>query len=172
MTAAVTDEIRTGRLTLRPILAEDLDAYAAMYADPEVVRFIRDRTSSREETADWLARTIRRNELEGWDMRTILFRGTETVIGRCGIAIHVVEERIEHEVAYLLSRAHWGRGYATEASTAMRDHALGPLGLRRLIALIDHGNDASKRVADKLGMSYERDVGFRGRVVGMHALEA
>jgi ribosomal-protein-alanine N-acetyltransferase len=82
-----------------------------------------------------------------------------------------LEGRIEREVGYVLGREYWGRGYATEAATAMRDHALGSLGLRRLIALVDHGNEASKRVAAKLGMAYERDVGFHGRVVQMHALE-
>jgi len=164
--------VPTQRLILRPILPEDLDAYAAIYADPEVVRFIGDgATSGRDETAEWLERTIRRNELDGWDMRSVLRVEDGAVLGRCGIAVRDVEGRIEREVGYVLGREHWGRGYATEAASAMRDHALGSLRLRRLIALIDHGNEASQRVAGKLGMAYERDVGFCGRVVEMHALE-
>jgi len=164
--------VPTQRLILRPILPEDLDAYAAIYADPEVVRFIGDwGASTREETAQWLERTIRRNELDGWDMRSVLRVEDGALLGRCGIAVRAIDGGIEREVGYVLGREHWGRGYATEAATAMRDHALGSLGLRRLIALIDHGNDASRRVAGKLGMAYERDVGFHGRVVEMHALE-
>jgi RimJ/RimL family protein N-acetyltransferase len=70
-----------------------------------------------------------------------------------------------------LGREHWGRGYATEAASAMRDHALGELGLRRVIALIQHGNAASKRVAARLGMAYERDVEFHDRPVELYSLE-
>ena len=172
MTAEVIGEIRTERLLLRPILAEDLDAYASMYADPEVVRFISDgSTATRDETREWLERTLRRNALEGWDMRTVVRTDDGTVLGRCGIAVREIEGRIEREVGYLLAREHWGRGYATEAASAMRDHALGEVGLRRVIALIQHENEASKHVAAKLGMRYERDVDFHDRAVELHSLE-
>ena len=166
-------EIRTERLVLRPVAREDLDAFAAMFADPEVVRFIGDGTvATREESAEWVEVSIARNEAEGWDMRSVLLAGGGAAIGRCGIAVRGIEGRTEHEVAYLFDRAHWGRGYATESATAMRDRALGELGLSRLIALIDHGNEASRGVAGKLGMAYERDVEFHGRTVELHALEA
>ena len=172
MTARVIGEIRTDRLVMRPILAEDLDAYAAMYADPEVVRFISDgTTATRDETAEWLERTIRRNELDGWDMRSVVRVDDGAVLGRCGIAVREIEGGIEREVGYLFGREHWGRGYATEAASAMRDRALHELGLRKVIALIQHENEASKRVAAKLGMAYERDVEFHHRPVELHALE-
>jgi RimJ/RimL family protein N-acetyltransferase len=93
------------------------------------------------------------------------------VLGRCGIAVREIEGRIEREVGYLFAREHWGRGYATEAASAMRDRALGELGLRRVIALIRCENEASKRVAAKLGMAYERDVEFHDRRVELHSLE-
>lgn len=165
------EEIRTDRLVLRPIALEDLDAYAAIYADPEVVRFIGGETSTRDETREWIEVQIGRNEREGWDRRSIVLASDGILIGRCGISIWDIEGRPEHEIGFLLGRAHWGRGYATEAATAMRDRALGELGLSRLIALIDHGNVASKGVARKLGMAYERDVEFHGRTVELHALE-
>jgi RimJ/RimL family protein N-acetyltransferase len=167
------EEIRTERLVLRPISREDLDAYAAMFADPEVVRFIGDGTvATRDESVEWIERSIERNANEGWDMRSVLLLDEGVVIGRCGIAVREIDGRTEHEVGYLFGRALWGWGYATEAAVAMRDRALGELGLSRLIALIQHGNAASKRVARKLGMAYERDVEFHGRTVELHALEA
>lgn len=167
------EEIRTERLVLRPIAREDLDAFAELFTDPEVVRFIGDGTvATRDESAEWIEASLARNAFEGWDMRSVLLAGGGEVIGRCGLAVRGIEGRTEHEVAYLFGRAHWGKGYATEAATAMRDRALGELGLSRLIALIDHGNAASKGVARKLGMAYERDVEFHGRPVELHALEA
>lgn len=165
------DEIRTERLVLRPIVREDLDAFAEMFADPEVVRFIGDGSvATREESAEWIELSIERNEVEGWEMRSVLRANDDLVIGRCGIAVRAIGDTTEREVAYLFAREHWGRGYATEAATAMRDRALGDLGLSRLIALIDQGNVASKAVARKLGMAYERDVEFNGRMVELHSL--
>ncbi|TML40785.1 MAG: GNAT family N-acetyltransferase, partial [Actinobacteria bacterium] len=61
------------------------------------------------------------------------------------------------EIGWTLAREHWGRGYATESATAARDWALQELGLRRLISLIQRGNNASVRVAEKLGESLERE---------------
>jgi RimJ/RimL family protein N-acetyltransferase len=164
-------ELRTERLVLRPLAPDDLDGYAAMYADPEVLRFVGDGTAAtREGSAEWLERAIRRNALEGWDMRTVRLHDG-TFVGRCGIAVRELDHGVEREVGYILAREHWGWGYATEAASAVRDHALAALGLRRLVALIAYGNDASVRVAEKLGMAFEREVGFHGRPTRLFAME-
>ena len=65
--------------------------------------------------------------------------------------------KTETEIGWTLARAHWGHGYATEGATAARDWVLPELGLRRLISLIQRGNDASVRVARKLGETLERE---------------
>jgi RimJ/RimL family protein N-acetyltransferase len=166
-------EIRTERLILRPIAAEDVAPFAHMLADPEVVRFISDgSTATEEETVEWVELSIRRNAFEGFDKRSVVLAEDGSTIGWCGIAVWNIEGTIERELGYVLAREHWGHGYATEASAAMRDHALSTLGLHRIIALIDRGNDASKHVARKLGFAYERDAEFHGRTVELFALEA
>lgn len=173
MSAPAVAEIRTERLILRPIALEDLDAYAAIYADPDVVRFLSDgETATGDETREWIEGSIRRNELDGWDRRSVLLGSDGTVIGRCGLSIWEIEGHTEHEIGWVLDRERWGCGYATEAAIAMRDRAFGELGLTRLISLIDGGNDASKNVARKLGLGYERQVEFHGRTVELFALEA
>jgi ribosomal-protein-alanine N-acetyltransferase len=165
-------QIRTERLVLRPIESEDLDAYAGMYADPEVVRYLGDpRTASREETAAWLDRAIRRNEREGWDLRSVLRVDDGALVGRCGIAVLEIDGVDEREIGFVLGREHWGRGFATEAATAMRDHAFGALGLSRLASPIHPENEASKRVVRKIGMTYERDATFHGRRVELFTIE-
>jgi RimJ/RimL family protein N-acetyltransferase len=73
--------------------------------------------------------------------------------------VHVATE---HEIAYLLGSQWWGRGYATEAAAAIRDHARAQLGRGRLISLIDPENAASKAVATRIGMHHERDLTFEG----------
>ncbi len=64
----------------------------------------------------------------------------------------------EFEIGYRLIRSVWGNGYATEAAIAVRDHAFTVLNLTRLVALIEPVNNRSIRVAEKLGMKYEKDV--------------
>ena len=167
----MSEEIRTARLRLRPVALEDLDDYIALYADPEVVRFIGEgMPATRGQSLEWLERTMARNALEGWDLRTVRLHDG-TFLGRCGIAIHEIDGRPEPEVGYALAREHWGMGYATEAAIAMRDHAIGTLGHRRLASPIWHGNESSARVAEKLGMRYERDADFRGRRVRLFSME-
>jgi RimJ/RimL family protein N-acetyltransferase len=172
VTEARSRELRTARLLLRPIEPGDLEAYAALYADPEVVRYLGDgATATREESAEWVERAIRRNESEGWDLRTVLDAGTAGFVGRCGIAVHEIEGGTEREVQYVLAREYWGLGYATEAASAVRDHALEALGLHRLVALVRPANEASKRVAAKLGMTYERDVPWHGAATELFSME-
>lgn len=172
MTGRPVDPIRTARLMLRSMAQEDLDGYARLFADPEVVRFIADGTTAdATETAEWLTRSLHRNEYEGFDRRSVVLADDGSLIGWCGIAVWDIEGAIERELGYVLARDRWGRGYATEAAAAMRDHARSALGLTRLIALIHRDNGASKRVARKLGMEYERDAEFHGRLVELFALE-
>ena len=103
------------------------------------------------------------------------------LLGRCGILIWETEPwkplaraeangETETEIGYALGQPYWGLGYATEAAIAVRDYARTKLGESRLIALIQHGNEASRRVAEKLGMEYERDVELRFARVRLYAL--
>ena len=119
---AATDELMTGRLLLRPLRESDLDALAAIYADPRVTRFL--------------------------------------------------DGPREHEIAYLLGSEWWGKGYATEAAAAIRDHARSQLGFDRLISLIDPDNTASQAVALRIGMHHERDLIFENHLTSLFALTA
>ena len=67
-----------------------------------------------------------------------------------------LEGKHEVEVAYLIDRAYWGRGLATEAARAVADYGFGTLELTRLVSLIDEENRASQRIAEKVGMTFER----------------
>lgn len=164
------DALRTERLVLRPVAFDDLDDYAAIFADLEVMRFIGDGTTATlEETGGWVEISVERNARLGWDMRTVR-RTDGTFVGRCGIAIRDLDHGTEHEIAYALAREHWRFRYATEAASAVRDHALAS-GRRRLISLVAHDNAASARVATKIGMAPERDVEFHGWTCTMFALE-
>src|SRR3954465_10191091 len=174
----------TDRLLLRAPVAEDADALAPMYADPEVMRYVGDgRTLTRAETERSVRRMIERWEADGFGLFTTVRKEDGAVIGRVGLLVWNTETwepttraaggngPTEVEVGYTLGRDFWGQGFATEAAAAARDYALGELGAKRLIALIIHGNAASERVARKLGLEHERDILLGRREAQLFALE-
>jgi RimJ/RimL family protein N-acetyltransferase len=160
-------QLETERLLLRRPQAGDLGAYAELFADPEVVRYTGGVTKSRDESALALERMIRHWQDHGIGLFSLVRKEDERVLGRVGFLLWDAErwqnamvqppgETTEIEIGWTLARAHWGLGYATEGATAARDWALQELGLRRLMSLIQRGNDASVRVARKLGETLER----------------
>jgi len=72
--------------------------------------------------------------------------------------VQEVERRREVEIGYLFLRPLWGQGLATEAAQACRDHGFLRLGFTRLISLIDPANVTSRRVAEKVGMTQEKEI--------------
>ena len=161
-------QLETERLLLRRPQAGDLDAYAELFADPEVVRYTGGVTKSRAESELALERMIRHWDDQGVGLFSVIRMEDERVLGRVGFLVWDAESwrhammrpprgRTETEIGWTLARAHWGRGYATEGATAARDWAVHELGLRRQISLIQRGNDASVRVARKLGETLERE---------------
>jgi ribosomal-protein-alanine N-acetyltransferase len=174
--------LETDRLVLRPPVPEDAEALAPMYADPEVMRYLGNgRTLTRAQTERSVQRMIDGWEADGFGLFTTVRKEDETIIGRVGLILWNPETweptrassegPKELEVGYTIGRSFWGRGYATEAAAASRDFALERLGARRLIALIIHGNDASERVALKLGFQYERGIRFGRREASLYALQ-
>ncbi len=157
--------VRTERLVLRPFVMEDLDALAEVLSDPEVMRYV-GKGEARGRTFAESERTLRTilDEYERWGhgllAATTPKENAGRPIGWCGLIRWNLDGVEEVEVAYLLGRPYWGKGYATEAATAIRDLGLGPRGRRRLVSLIYPDNRASVRVAEKVGMSYERDAEF------------
>lgn len=149
--------LETPRLRLRRLLPGDLGDLYRLYRDPEVRRYFPEGALSYEETEEELEYFLRghpeRPDLGLW---ATLDRRSGAFIGRCGLLPWVLAGKREVEVAYLIDPAYWGRGLATEAARAVAEYGFGTLGLRRLVSLIDAENRASRRVAEKIGMTFER----------------
>lgn len=150
--------LETPRLRLRRLLPEDLDDLYALYRDPEVRRYFPEGTLTYEETREELEWFLnghpRHPELGLW---ATIYKPTGAFIGRCGLLPWTIDGRDEVEVAYLLDKAYWGLGLATEAARAIANYAYQNLRLTRLICLIDRENIASQQVAEKTGMAFERE---------------
>jgi [ribosomal protein S5]-alanine N-acetyltransferase len=169
----MTTVIETPRLLLRELADDDLDALAAIFADPEVMRFIgtggvRNRVVARL-TIERQQTTYRERGFGEW---ATVERSTGDMVGLCGL-IHWddIDGVDELEVAYLLARSAWGRGLGTEVAGAIRDHAHSTLQRRRLVSCIYPDNAASIRVATKIGMHHEKDFRYEGSVMSLFSCE-
>jgi ribosomal-protein-alanine N-acetyltransferase len=128
-----------------------------MWADPEVTRHMGG-PRDRDEIERMLTEDAAAENPETFDLWPVIERATGEVVGHCGLLEKEVEGRPEIELVYVVRRASWGRGYATEAARAIRDYAFTRLGVQRLIALIEPDNEGSKRVAEKVGMIMEAEI--------------
>jgi len=154
--------LKTLRLTLRPFREDDVDPMAKLFANPDFMRFSLGVFTKREQTVAFMEKVIR------WDREGIPSQfavvpcGEENFIGYCGF-FHHPEHGIEDiEIGYRLNPAYWNRGLATEAARAVRDHGFHDLKLERVISLIHPENIPSRRVAEKNGMTVEKEIIFRG----------
>jgi RimJ/RimL family protein N-acetyltransferase len=137
---------------------DDLDALLEIFADPKVMACFYSEPFDREQMQGWLDRNLRHHEEHGFGLFSVIDKASGTLVGDCGLEIMEVDESHEAELGYDFRSDVWGRGLATEAACAVRDHAFGVLGLTRLVSLIRHGNEASRRVAEKVGMRHKRDI--------------
>ncbi len=154
----VSFRLETERLVLREERESDLAALFAIVGDAETMAYY-PRPFTREETLSWIRRNRRRYRERGYGLWVIELKDAGEVIGQCGLTPQVVEGREEIEVGWQVHRAHWNRGYATEAGRAARDFAFTSCGLDHLVSLVRPINGASAAVARKLGMT------VRGRTV-------
>ena len=144
-------EIRTQRLTLRPLVAGDAETTHAYASDPENTKYMMHLPyGSPEETRAAVMRAA-----EEWKKPEPAFCEFAVVkdgkhIG--GVTLYILKDRTEGELGWVLDRAYWNRGYATEAARAAADYARDAWGIRRLIAGCDSENASSRRVMEKLGM--------------------
>lgn len=151
---------RTDRLLLRHVNRDDLDAFAALFADPEVMQFSTG-VKSREYALRWIEGCLQDYQPDRWGfgLWAVVLKSTGQVIGFCGLTqFDDVDGKPEVEVGYRLARPYWGKGLATEAALAVRDYAFSHLGMRRLISLIEADNAPSVHVAEKMGMAMEKVI--------------
>ena len=161
--------IETLRLRLRLPKPEDLDHFALMYGDREVMRYVgAGQTGSKEDAWRGIALMLGQWALRGYGMY-VAEDGDGRMLGRAGL-IHP-EGWPGLEIGWTFLRDAWGQGYATEAALAARDDAFKRLRVPRLISLIHPENRASIRVAEKLGERFERMIEFKGMLVRLYAID-
>lgn len=144
-------------MKLRQWREADLAPFAALNADPEVMRYFEEPLS--EERSDAWARAIAAViDEQGWGLWALERRDTGEFIGFTGLQVprHPLPFQPCVEVGWRLARSSWGHGFATEAGRACLAHAFGPLRLEEVVSMTAVPNTTSRRVMERLGMV--RDV--------------
>lgn len=149
------------RLVLRPWRPEDREPFAALNADPEVMRFfpaVLSRTES-DAVADRIEAHFSRY---GYGFWAVEIRGGAPFVGFTGLAEVTFDVPFAPatEVGWRLAREHWGRGYATEAGHAALRYAFETLGREEVVAFAVAGNARSRAVMERLGMTHDEADDF------------
>jgi RimJ/RimL family protein N-acetyltransferase len=151
------EPVTTERLVLRAFRESDLDDVHALQSDPEVVRYLYWEVRSREESRDWLRVRMAeyRLESEGDAVAYAVERRSDgRVIGSVNAWWRSAEHR-QGEIGFAFARDAQGRGYASEATTALLDVVFERLDLHRVYASTDARNDASAALLRRLGLRQE-----------------
>jgi RimJ/RimL family protein N-acetyltransferase len=155
--------LETTRLRLRSFRKNDLDDYAALNADPEVLRYLGGGPNpwDRGRASRHMAFLLGHWRVWGTGSWAVELRESSTFIGIVGFS--EPEGWPGFELAWALARRFWGHGYATEGARAALDYAFTVLKREHVISLIDPENHASIRVADRLGERLQGRINQLGR---------
>ena len=160
----------TNRLLLRRLTLDDVDNLLGIFSDPEAMRYY-PATKSRQETIDWIHWNLKSYNEHGFGLWAVIRKNTRTFAGQCGLIMQRnVDGRDEVEIGYSFLRAQWNSGFATEAAMACRDFGFANLNLAHLVSLIDAENRASQRVAEKVGMSCEKEIDRWGKRIQVYGI--
>jgi RimJ/RimL family protein N-acetyltransferase len=153
--------IETARLRLTALAERHFNDYAAMLADPASTRWVGD-GQPLDRTNAWrsLAMLIGHWQLRGYGMWALELKDTGEFIGRAGLMRP--EGWPDLELGWMLKPEFRHHGYATEAGTAILEFAWQVLNAQRVISLVKVGNEASDRVAERLGGEHIEDMDFFG----------
>lgn len=165
-------ELETTQLLLRRWRDEDLNAYARIYADPEVMRYLPG-VQTREQSADAVAKFVCHWEERNFGLWAVEEKMTGTFIGFIGL-LHQEdwpEGEYKAEVGWRLDRSFWGRGLATEGARECLRYGFEEVSLNGIISMTVPENLASRRVMEKCGLVYRGMTNCRGYEVAWYAMD-
>ena len=151
-----TIHIETERLRLRDWRDADALPFAAMNADRDVMEFFPALLERRQ--SDELMARIRSNiARDGFGLYAVEERATGAFIGFTGLAVPTFAASFTPatEIGWRLARNAWGKGYASEAAAAVRNHAFKALGFDALVSFTSQQNHRSRRVMERIGMTHD-----------------
>jgi RimJ/RimL family protein N-acetyltransferase len=161
--------LETPRLILRPHRLDDYEACCFLTSDPAAVRMIFQNPLTPEESWHRMLRFVGHWALLGYGLLLVEEKATGQVVGEVGIADFHRGLGPDFdpfpEMAWMMTSDVHGRGYATEAATAMLRWMETAFAPERVVCIIDPHNAASLRVAEKLGFHAFGNAEYKGKAV-------
>lgn len=150
-------KLQTDRLLLRPLIAEDAEGMFLLDSDQRVLQYLPEELMTHIEDARRKIHYIQQQyTANGTGRLAVVHKEHNRFIGWCGIKLvteHSTNGRINyHDIGYRFLPEYWNKGYAFEAAKACFDYAFTAMNLEELNATVMEGNDASAKIAEKLGM--------------------
>ena len=160
--------VETSRLLLRPFTGEDLDNFSTILRKPGVMKYLGAdcQPMSRGETETALRSMIRHWRRRDFGRWAVVSKEGGRLIGCAGLRSY----QAVAELVYLLDEPYWGRGLATEVARACLRFGFETQGFDLIVAFARPGNAASRRVLDKLGMSFDGETNVFGIHVAHYSL--
>jgi ribosomal-protein-alanine N-acetyltransferase len=162
--------LETRRLLLREMTEADADHLFALSQNPNVTRYIvgEPPLTTREQALAVLRERVFPQYAHGLGRWACIEKSSGDFIGWCGVK-HVPEDG-EYDVGYRFFEEHWGKGYATEAASAVCDFARRQLQGKRVVGKAMLENRASRRVLEKVGLVFEGEIEEEGCALAVYVL--
>ena len=144
--------LETPRLRLRLMTQSDIEDLLGIFGDPKVMASFNVAPFEHKQMEGWIQRNLDHQEKHGYGLFSVILKSNDQLIGDCGLEHMDIDGEMATELGYDFRSDYWNQGYATEAALAVRGYAFDELSLPTLISLIRTGNQASKRVSEKIGM--------------------
>jgi RimJ/RimL family protein N-acetyltransferase len=154
--------LETPRLRLRLMKTSDLYDLLKIFGDPRVMASFDTEPFGRDEMEGWMRRNLEHQEQHGYGLFSVILKSEDLLVGDCGLEHMTVDGKQVTELGYDFRSDYWNRGFATEAASSVRDYAFDVLRLPGLISLIRAGNEASRRVSEKIGMNLVAEISPHG----------
>lgn len=144
--------LETERLYLREMDQPDFASLCRILKDDETM-YAYEGAFSDDEVREWLDRQIARYQKWGFGLWAVILKDTNEMIGQCGLTMQNWKDDEVLEIGYLFERAHWHKGYASEAAKACKKYAFETLNASEVCSIIRDTNIASQNVAIRNGMT-------------------
>ncbi|MBY4676249.1 GNAT family N-acetyltransferase [Marinobacterium arenosum] len=160
----------TERLIVRQITKKDLRELTQILSDPDVMRYSVGGVCDEQATSrfiDWCLESYSSRGVGPW---ALVEKGTDDLVGFCGIGPEPVGNTEEFNLGYRLASRFWNRGLATEAAEGVLGYAFEMTSIESVVVIIEPEHTASLRVAGKAGFSEYADLEFHGRPVRLYRM--
>ena len=149
----------------------DIDPLLKILGDPEVMQFSLRGAEDLNGIKDFVSTTVKRYERDGLALWAVIQKESREFVGICGISLLEIDNKKEFEIGYRFAKAHWGKGFATEAAKGCFQFGSKEKNIKRFISIIEKENLGSINVAEKVGMKAEKDSTFHDIPVVIYSIE-